>query len=88
MAKMGKVSNASTPTKANIVFILLSPFLQHYHLENSVSPEDSKKGDNSAHSPDFRCASSEKEVSLFFDYNERFDTPNLLIPTQPLTPAV
>ncbi len=31
-----------------------------------------KEGDNSARSPDFRCASIEKEVSLFIDNNDRF----------------
>ena len=33
---------------------------------------DIKERDNSARSPDFRCASIEKEVSLFFDNNDRF----------------
>jgi len=45
MAKMGKVSNASTPTNANIVFILLSPFLPPDHSENSVKQADSPPRD-------------------------------------------
>ncbi len=39
-----------------------------------------KEGDNSARSPDFRCASIEKEVSLFFDNNDRFGNHELPYP--------
>ena len=45
-----------------------------------IGEHNQKKGDNSDRSPDFRCVSSEKEVSLFFDYNERFERYDLTYP--------
>ena len=40
------------------------------------------KKDCSARGPDFRCASIEKEVNLFSDYNEGFEATNLILPTE------
>jgi len=42
MARVGKIRNTSTPTEANIVF-LLSPLLHLYDLDNSFIPKVSKK---------------------------------------------